>query len=58
MSQSCANMQARLAASKTVTSELMRKTTEVQTRSKVLQLQQVTANERAVLSLPTNERVE
>ena len=40
MSQSCANMQARLAASKTVTHELMRKTTEVQSRSRTLQLQQ------------------
>ena len=40
MSASCATMQARLAASKTVTSELMRKTTEVQSRSKVLGLQQ------------------
>jgi len=39
MSKSCANMQARLSASKTVTSELMRKTTEVQSRSKTLQLQ-------------------
>ena len=40
MSKSCANMQARLAASKTVTHELMRKTTEVQSKSKTLQLQQ------------------
>ena len=32
-------IQARLSASKTVTSELMRKTTEVQSRSKTLQLQ-------------------
>ena len=40
MSQSCATMQARLAASKTVTHELMRKTTEVQSKSKTLQLQQ------------------
>ena len=40
MSKSCASMQARLAASKTVTHELMRKTTEVQSRSKTLQLQQ------------------
>ena len=36
-------MQARLAASKTVTHELMRKTAEVQTRSRTLQLQQEVA---------------
>ena len=40
MSKSCTNMQARLAASKTVTEELMRKTTDVQSVSRRLQVQQ------------------
>jgi len=57
MSESCATMQARLVASKTVTHELMRKTTEVQSKSKTLQLQQDIADKwRARLTLAEEEQ--
>ena len=56
MSKSCSNMQARLAASKTVTEELMRKTTEVQSATRRLQVQQEIADKfRARLSLSREE---
>ena len=56
MSKSCASMQARLAASKTVTHELMRKTTEVQAVSRRLQVQQEIAEKfRERLSLSREE---
>jgi len=56
MSQSCSNMQARLAASKTVTEELMRKTTEVQSATRRLQVQQEIAEKfRDRLSLSSEE---
>jgi len=43
MSESCQTMQARLAASKTVTHQLMRQTTEVQSSTRSLQMQQEVA---------------
>ena len=56
MSQSCGHMQARLAASKTVTEELMRKTTEVQSATRRLQVQQEIADKfRQRLSLTRAE---
>ena len=56
MSQSCSHMQARLAASKTVTEELMRKTTEVQSVTRRLQVQQEIADKfRERLSLSRAE---
>ena len=56
MSKSCSHMQARLAASKTVTEELMRKTTEVQSVTRRLQVQQEVADKfRERLSLSRAE---
>jgi len=56
MSESCKTMQSRLAASKTVTHQLMRQTTEVQSATRNLQMQKEVAEKfRAKLSLTQSE---
>merc|ERR1719342_1318950 len=56
MSESCKTMQSRLAASKTVTHQLMRQTTEVQSATRNLQMQKEVAEKfRAKLSLTSDE---
>lgn len=57
MSESCQSMQSRLAASKSVTSQLMKETTEVQSTARTLQMQQQVAERfRERLSLTREER--